>query len=164
MSPSRGTAALAAPEEGAEQVVVVEIGQAAFGLPIDLVREVVHVPPITRLPFPPPSVPGVVSVRGVVLPILDLGDRLFGTPSRRDGRLVIVADPDGRSELALLVDDVCELTTLDRDAGEEAPPEIEASLPEGFLAHVAGTAAGRIVALLDLEMVLARTDTPEGAR
>ncbi|MEX2572450.1 MAG: chemotaxis protein CheW [Gemmatimonadota bacterium] len=139
-----------------QQVVAVRIGSTEFGLPISLVREILHVPPITRLPFPPRSVAGVVAVRGEVLPVLDLGHRLFGRPSRRDGRIVVVTEPaDG--DLALLVDGVVDVVPL---AGkpEQPPPEVEASLPAGWIAGVIAADGGRLVTLLHLEPVLARSD------
>ena len=42
-----------APEERA---VVVRLGETEFGIDVRRVREVLRVPPISRLPFPPPSI------------------------------------------------------------------------------------------------------------
>lgn len=148
-----------APEERTEEeIVAVRVGGADFGIPVERVREVLRVPPLTRLPFPPPSILGVTGVRGAVLPVMDLGERLLGLPADREGRLVVVADPGSGSEVALLVDSVPGLTAV--AGGERTPPaEVEASLPTGWIAGVAETRDGRLVTLLDLAPVLALTDS-----
>jgi chemotaxis signal transduction protein len=142
------------------QAIVVRVGPVEVGLHVPLVREVVHVPPITRLPFPPPSVPGVVSVRGTVLPVVDLGDLLFGTPCSREGRLVVLTDPVGTGDVALLVDAVVDLVPL-AERVEEIPPEVAASLPEGWIEAVVSPRADRLVTLLNVREVLARNDQPD---
>lgn len=145
------------------QAVVVQLGETQFGIPIDRVHEVLHVPPITRLPFPPPSVLGVVNVRGVVLPIIDLGDRIFGVPAKRDGRIVVVTESQSRSDIALLVDQVIDLVPLDIDSGD-LPPELAASLPSGWIDSVISPGPDRLVTLLNLEPVLAKPDPADEER
>lgn len=145
------------------QAVVVQLGETQFGIPIDRVHEVLHVPPITRLPFPPPSVLGVVNVRGVVLPIIDLGDRIFGVPAKRDGRIVVVTESQSRSDIALLVDQVIDLVPLDIDSGD-LPPELAASLPAGWIDSVISPGPDRLVTLLNLEPVLTKPDPADEER
>jgi purine-binding chemotaxis protein CheW len=137
-------------------LVVIRVGQAEFGIRIESVLEVLHLPQVTRLPFPPPSVRGVVSVRGTLLPVLDLGNRLFGTEGKisESARIVVVRDPGGRGDVALLVDAVPGLAP----AGElpmEPPPEVTASLPAGWIEGVVTPAEDRAVTILHLEPVLA---------
>lgn len=140
-----------------DQAVIVRIGEAEFGIPIRSVREVLHVLPITRLPFATAAVPGVVSVRGSVLPVVDLGERLFAVPARRDGRLVVVHEP-ASGEVALLVDAVADLVrTSALDA--EPPPEVAASLPPGWVAGVITPSEDRLVTLLELARVLDRNES-----
>lgn len=142
-------------EDPSRQGVVIEVGGAHFAIRITQVHEVLHVPRITRLPFPPPSVSGVVNVRGAILPVLDMGDRLFGVPSRRDGRLVVVDEPQSGGEIALLVDQVIDLIGLDAER-HDVPPEAAASLPDAWIDSVLSPGAGRLITLLNLPPVLAR--------
>lgn len=136
------------------QVLAVEVGGVAFGLPVGQTREVVRVPDITRLPFPPPSILGVVSIRGELVPVLDLGARLLRQPSRRDGRLLLVVDPATGSEVALLVDAILGLSPA--SGQEPSPPaEVEAALPAGWVAGVVTSPTDRLITLLELAPVLA---------
>jgi purine-binding chemotaxis protein CheW len=133
--------------------LAVRVGGAEFGLPAAAVREVLRPPPLTRVPFPPPGVRGVAQVRGTVLAVVDLGERLGLAPVAPPGRLVVVWTR-AREAVGVLVDRVTGLVE-DGEAGTEVPPdEAEAALPPGWLAGVAVPGPGRRVALLHLERVL----------
>lgn len=137
--------------------VAVRLGGAEFGLPMDRVRAVLRPPPLTRVPFPPPDVAGVVHLRGALVAVLDLGTRLRSGPARRPGRLVVVASGGGGEPLALLVDAVA--GTVDTEEWVEPPPaEAVAALPDGWLEGMVRSAGGGLVALLHLDNVLAGED------
>ncbi|HEX2188548.1 MAG TPA: chemotaxis protein CheW [Longimicrobiaceae bacterium] len=134
--------------------MAVRLGAAEFGLPLERVHAVLRPPPVSRVPFPPPDVVGVVHLRGALLGVLDLGTRLRGAPARLPGRLVVVAPRAGGEALALLVDGVSGI--VEGEAGAEPPPpEAAAGLPDGWLGGVVRSEEGRLVALLDLDNVLA---------
>ena len=159
------TAGVAAPEEpgAAEEalpapeleIVTVRLGPAEFGIPIQHVREVLRVPPIAPVPFTPEALRGLVSVRGALLPVVDLGIRLLGAPAARPGRLAVVQRPDAPEMVALLVDAVTGLETFSEARLRPMPPELEAALPEGIAAGVVSRGPGRLVTLLRLQPVLA---------
>ena len=136
-----------------ERAVVVRVGSAEFGVDVTHVREVLRLPTITRLPFPPPTILGIVSVRGTLVPVMDLGLRLLDTAASREGRLVVVWDPESDGVVGLLVDEVLDLVPLDV-AAHAVPPEVAASLPEGWIRGVLAPTSERLVTLLDLPHVL----------
>lgn len=136
-----------------ERAVVVRVAGVEFGIDVRRVREVLRAPAITRLPFPPPSVLGIVSIRGALVPVVDLGERLLATPAARDGRLVVVRDPDREGSIALLVDAVLDLVSLEAVA-TDPPPEVEATLPAGWIQAVLAPESSRLVTLLELNKVL----------
>lgn len=138
------------------RVVAVTASGTEFGLPVEMVEEIVRVPAVTRLPHPPPTVRGVASVGGEVVTVMDLGMRLLGRSSTRERRLVVVRDPSTGEKVGLLVEDVAGLV---RDVEEiEPPPEAAVSLPNGWISGVVTPSADRVVTLLDLEAVLAIRD------
>lgn len=136
-------------------VVAVRLNAAEFGLPIDRVREVLAPPPITRVPFVPPAICGVASVRGTILPVLDLGLRLLGSEAVRPGQLVVVSGSEDEGPIGLLVDAATGLVEAPAELIQAPPPEAEATLPTGFILGVVVPEAGRLVTLLDLSRVLA---------
>jgi chemotaxis signal transduction protein len=150
---------LPAPEPDEEvretvEVLAVRVGGADFGIRVERVHSVIRVPAITRLPFPPPSIVGVVSVRGSLVPVLDLGDRLLGRPAARSGRIVLVDDGDAGQTIGLLVDGVVSLVTGSLDV-QDVPAEVEASLPAGWVTGILRAPDEQLITLLDLEPVLA---------
>lgn len=136
-----------------DRAVVVRVGGVEFGLDVRRVREVLRAPRITRLPFPPPTILGIVSIRGTLVPVMDLGERLLGRPADREGRLVVVRDPDREGSIGLLVDAVLDLVPL-AAASQSPPPEVEASLPAGWVEGVVSASQDRLVTLIDLIHVL----------
>lgn len=136
-----------------ERALVVRLGRTEFGIDVRQVREVLRPPEITRLPFPPPTILGIVSVRGTLVPVMDLGARLIDTPSSRTGRLVVVHENGNGSAVGLLVDEVLELVSL-HGTTREPPAEVEASLPDGWIQGVLSPTEDRLVTLLSLSHVL----------
>ncbi len=142
-------------------IVAVCLDAAEFGLAIERVREVLAPPPITRVPFVPAAICGVTSVRGVILPVLDLGLRLLGSEAERPGRLVVVRGTEGEGPVGLLVDAVTGVVEAPPESVQTPPVEAEATLPAGFILGVVAPEAGRLVTLLDLSRVLALAEPAE---
>lgn len=117
-------------------LLVLRLGDARFGLWIDEVLEIVRTPPISRLPLPSAEVPGVTSVRGDVIPVLDLGVRLLGAPAARPGRLVIVRHEPTGALVALLVDGAEALISIEPTALRDPPAAAQARLPAELVTGV----------------------------
>jgi purine-binding chemotaxis protein CheW len=129
------------------ELVVLVLGEARFGLWIDEVLEIVRTPPISRLPLARAELPGVTSVRGDVVPVLDLGVRLLGEPARRPGRLILVRDEETASVVGLLVDRVETLVSAGPDQVREPPPGSELHIPGEAIEGVVTTDLGVVTVL-----------------
>ncbi len=138
--------------EGARVVVPMRVGEALYGVAVDDVVQVVRAPRLTAVPHVPRAVRGVASVRGEILPVVDLGTRLHDRPVAEDGRLVVVRLPRTGESVGLLVDGVEGLMTGEGDA--DAPQETVTSLPAGMVEGVVRAEGRAPVALLSLSAVL----------
>jgi purine-binding chemotaxis protein CheW len=67
-------------DEAPFELACFELRGALYALDVSQVLEIVHVPPVVPLPHSPGLIEGVVDLRGVVLPIVDLGRVLGGAP------------------------------------------------------------------------------------
>ena len=105
-----------------EQVVVFLLDKEEFGVPIDSVQEIVRVPEeLTHVPKAPPSVEGVINLRGSVLPVIDLRRRLgMPTVERSEGQRVMVFVIDG-TRTGFIVDSVAEVLKIQKNAIVQAP-------------------------------------------
>jgi purine-binding chemotaxis protein CheW len=96
-----------------------------FGLPVAVVAEVIDPLPVTQVPYPPRLAPGLVNVRGVVAPLLDLRSRLGlseGGGGDRARMLVLDVKLDGEDmKVVALADDVDTIAELSEGTIEPVP-------------------------------------------
>lgn len=84
-------------------------GDQSYAIEVAFVREILRIPKIHSLPKVPAFVKGVIDLRGAILPVLDLRERLgLGVVDQKRGR-VIVMMPGGSQTLGLLVDSATEV-------------------------------------------------------
>jgi purine-binding chemotaxis protein CheW len=80
------------------QVVIFTLGEAAYAVPIGVVREVVPWTPPTPVPEAPPATLGVLDLRGELLPVVDLAARFRqarGRPYESMQIMVMAVDGQG---------------------------------------------------------------------
>ncbi len=97
---------------GPMELIAFQIGDQEFCIDIMSVREIRGWTPATPLPHAPPFVKGVINLRGTVLPILDLGERLGLGETQASPRHVIIVTRIERQLVGLLVDAVCDIITV----------------------------------------------------
>jgi len=131
-----------------------------FGINVFKVREVMRTPAITAAPDMPPAVKGMVSLRGALVPVVDLADYVgMGEDSPRQN--MIVTEYNGKTQ-GFLVESVDTILRLDW-AQMRVPPKMLASSMGGLVTAVTELPDGRLVMMLDVERVLAETDKEDDA-
>ncbi|HEU0052651.1 MAG TPA: chemotaxis protein CheW, partial [Longimicrobium sp.] len=104
------------------EILVFEVEGERYALDTGTVREVVRAVAVSRLPGAPPIVLGVIDVRGILVPVLDLRAR-FGLPPRAvDPAEHFVIAEAGERAVALRVDRTVGIAEVD-DASVAAPRE-----------------------------------------
>ena len=86
------------------EIVVFEIGDQRFGIPLTDTRELLRVPTTSPLPGAPSIIEGVVNIRDKIVPVLDIRKR-FRLPAKavQPSDYLVIAHVDGRT-VALRVD------------------------------------------------------------
>jgi purine-binding chemotaxis protein CheW len=144
----------AAGEERAQLLVVMAAGHTC-GLPVGIVREVAEPPPVSHVPFAPPSVVGIATLRDETMPVVDLRLRLGGEAAPGPEVRVVVVDVDHVGRVGLLVDGVAGLRRRPPPEDTEAiPPGLAETLPEGVARGLARFGAETVL-LLDAGALLA---------
>ena len=97
------------------QVVAFKLRNEEYGFSILNVQEIKGLTDITRVPFAPEFIKGVINLRGSVLPVIDLKKRLGleDTPYTANTRIVIVQYDE--VAVGMLVDAVTEVRTINAD-------------------------------------------------
>lgn len=125
-----------------------------FGINVFKVREVMRTPPITSAPDMPSSVKGMVSLRGLLVPVVDLAEYI-GMASEAPREIMIVTEYNGHTQ-GFLVESVDTILRLDW-AQMRVPPEMLTANLGGLVTAVTELPDGRLVMMLDVERVLAET-------
>lgn len=134
------------------KVIVFQLKDEEYAIPVQQVRSIEKVQHITRVPRTSKFVKGVINLRGVVTPIIDLRER-FGIealPFNEQTRIIIVALDE--IEVGLIVDaanDVLDIPTK----SIEPPPEVIEAVESDYINGVAKVGK-RLLILLNLEKVL----------
>ena len=125
-----------------------------FGVNVFKVREVMRVPEITHAPDMPSSVEGMVSLRGVLVPVVDLV-KYTGVETEKKPEIMIVTEYNGHTQ-GFLVEAVDTILRLDWSA-MRVPPDMLTAQMGGLVTAVTELADGRLVMMMDVEKVLSET-------
>ncbi len=125
-----------------------------FGINVFKVREVMRTPPITAAPEMPSSVEGMVSLRGALVPVVDLA-RYAGVSSDSPRSIMIVTEYAGHTQ-GFLVEAVDTILRLDWSQMKVPPDMLTAELG-GLVTAVTELPDGRLVMMMDVEKVLSET-------
>jgi purine-binding chemotaxis protein CheW len=139
-----------------KQLVVFNLGEEAYAIDINMVREIIQMQAITRVPGTPHSVEGVINLRGAVIPIVDLRKkfRLTKVSKDKDTRIVVVSCKG--QDVGVIVDSVAEVLRIPIDSIEPSSSVFN----DEHLEHLQGIVKleNRLVILLDMDQVLSRQD------
>ncbi|MFO1403819.1 MAG: chemotaxis protein [Azonexus sp.] len=125
-----------------------------YGINVFKVREVMRTPPITAAPDMPSSVEGMVSLRGVLVPVIDLAKYTgIATSTPRD--IMIVTEYAGHTQ-GFLVEGVDTILRLDWSK-MRVPPEMLTAQTGGLVTAVTELEDGRLVMMMDVERILSET-------
>jgi two-component system chemotaxis response regulator CheV len=125
-----------------------------FGINVFKVREVMRTPPITAAPEMPSSVEGMVSLRGVLVPVVDLA-KYAGMSIESPREIMIVTEYNGHTQ-GFLVEAVDTILRLDWSQMRVPPDMLTANLG-GLVTAVTELPGPKLVMLLDVEKVLSET-------
>ncbi|MDR0441349.1 MAG: chemotaxis protein [Candidatus Accumulibacter sp.] len=125
-----------------------------FGINVFKVREVMRTPPITGAPEMPDSVEGLVSLRGALVPVVDLA-QYTGVSTETPRSIMIVTEYAGHTQ-GFLVEGVDTILRLDWSQ-MKVPPEMVTAEMGGLVTAVTELADGRLVMMMDVEKILSAT-------
>ncbi len=141
--------------------IVFRLAQEDFGVDVAQVRSIERVQAITFVPKAPSFVKGVINLRGSVIPVIDLRERLALAIAAEtsDTRFIVVNVL--HQDVAFIVDAANDVTDIDRTSLEPAP----ASFGSVDIAYLQGVAKlkDKLLILLNLENILAEHEALQAA-
>jgi len=144
------------------QLISFTVGSEQYGLELMNVKEIIRMRDATWLPQSPSCVKGIINLRGDIVPIVDLRERLGlehsqATPATR----VIVVDMEGQ-HVGLVVDAASQVVRMAADQFE-APPPMTNGESQKFISLV-GKAGQDLIVMLNLEHLLSPGEMGEISR
>lgn len=142
------------------KTIIFQLANEEYIIPIEQVRSIEKVNTITRVPGTPNFVKGVINLRGIIIPLIELRKRfdLEEVAFTEDTRVIIVTVDE--IEIGLIVDAATGVIDVPVEA-LEAQVSIAASQQNGFIKGIAKV-EDRLLILLNLEKVLHMEDIAEG--
>lgn len=152
---SRDVPSPAEPQGGVQKFLTFRLGEESYGVEIERVQEIKGYSTVTPLPNCPSYVRGVLNLRGVIVPVVDLRKR-FGMidVDYTNRNAIIVLVTQGRLA-GLLVDDVSDV--LDVPRGDVHAPPIGVGSAANFVRGLARVGDGLMIQV-DVEKVIAVGD------
>jgi len=133
------------------------LGDNLFAVPVGRVEGVLEMQKVTRVPNARLHMRGVTNHRGSVIPVVDPGIRLSGTPvdlSADPAIIVLQLDFSGEAlSIGMLADGVREVMDLDATM-IEVPPKLGGRMDSRFIQGIGKTPEGFVV-ILDLDAAFA---------
>ena len=132
------------------------LGDEEYGIDIQKVQELRGYDAVTRLANSADYIKGVVNLRGVIVPIIDMRIKLqLGTPVYDQFTVVIIINVAGRV-VGMVVDSVSDVITLTREQ-IKATPEMGTTVASDYLIGL-GVVDQRMLILMDIDRMLSSAD------
>lgn len=137
-----------------QKMVVFQLADEEYCLNVQNVKSIERMLPITRVPRVSPFVKGVINLRGVVTPVIDLRLRLElpATDYTEKTRIIMVVLDD--MDVGLIVDGAHDVVDINEEA-IEPPPEVVGNTVEDYIEGVCQV-ENRLLTILNLAKVLDR--------
>lgn len=141
------------------KAIIFQLKDEEYAISVQQVGSIERVQHITRVPQTATFVKGVINLRGVVTPIIDLRDRFdIETTEFTDSTRIIIVYINNM-EVGLIVDAAYDVIDIPQDA-IEPPPEVIGTVDVDYIDGVAKIDS-RLLMLLNMERVLSKKEMKE---
>ena len=138
------------------EVLAFTLGQEEYGIDIQKVQELRGYDAVTRIANAPEHIKGVVNLRGIIVPIIDMRIKFnLGTPTYDQFTVVIILNMASRV-MGMVVDSVSDVITLSPEQIKPAP-EMGSVLDTEYLIGL-GTLDERMLILVDIDKLMSSAD------
>jgi purine-binding chemotaxis protein CheW len=145
---------------GNREFLTFRLGGEEYGIDILKVQEIRGYDKVTRIANAPAHILGVINLRGVIVPIVDLRVRFGLAEARYDAFTVVVILNVAQRVVGAVVDSVSDVLELAPEQIRSAP-EIDAVVDTGAITGLASVRQGeseRMLILLDIERLMTGAD------
>ncbi|MYN04655.1 chemotaxis protein CheW [Pseudoduganella sp. DS3] len=140
----------------AAEYLAFTLGQEEYGIDIQKVSEIRSYESPTRIASAPDYMKGVINLRGLIVPIIDMRVRFqLGEPTYGPFTVVIILHIGNRT-VGIVVDAVSDVTILEPEQVKDAP-DISGAMDTEYITGL-GTVDDRMLILVDIERLMSSAD------
>ena len=137
---------------GVKECLSFRLGEEEYGIDILAVREIRAFEKPTRIASAPAFILGVVNLRGVIVPIVDLRIKFGVAEARYDGSTVVIILNVANRVLGMVVDSVSDVVAL-KDEEIRPAPEFSSAIEASYVRGLASL-EGRLLILVDIHALM----------
>ncbi|KRB84461.1 chemotaxis protein CheW [Noviherbaspirillum sp. Root189] len=139
-----------------QEYLAFTLGKEEYGIDILKVQEIRGYETVTRIANAPDFIKGVVNLRGIIVPIVDMRIKFhLGEPTYDQFTVVIILNIGGRV-VGMVVDSVSDVITLSPEQIKPAP-EMGTALNTDYLIGL-GTIDQRMLILVDIDKLMSSAE------
>lgn len=141
------------------QYVAFSVGEEEYGLPILSVQEIISLPLLTRIPGVPDYIPGIINLRGHIIPLYILKTKFNKHKVKLDSNSIVVIvqiGKDSNNTVGFIVDSVSDVVSITEEDFQKAP-EFTDSLNSNFIDKI-GHIGSRMIVIIDMEKFFSDSD------
>ncbi|MFC5459271.1 chemotaxis protein CheW [Massilia niabensis] len=143
-------------EDFSREVLAFKLGQEEYGIDILAVQEIRGYEPVTRIANAPDFIKGVVNLRGVIVPIVDMRIKFNLADPTYDSTTVVIVLNLGKKTVGMVVDSVSDVTNLTNEQIRPAP-DLGGALSADYLTGL-GTLDERTLILVDIVALMSSAE------
>src|SRR4051812_39683468 len=139
-----------------QEFLAFTLGSEEYGIDILKVQEIRGYEAVTRIANAPEFIKGVINLRGIIIPVVDMRIKFnLGTPTYDQFTVVIILNIGGRI-MGMVVDSVSDVTTLSAEQIKPAP-DMGSAFNSDYLMGL-GTVDERMLILIDIDKLMSSSE------
>ncbi len=156
LAPAQASSQAATSAAAIREFLAFKLGREEYGIDILRVQEIRSYEPPTRMVNAPGFILGVVNLRGVIVPIIDMRIKFGMDEVKYDSFTVVIVLNIGKQVVGMVVDSVSDVISLTPDQLRPAP-EFSGAI-DGNSVLAIGSVGQRMLILLDIEKLMGGAD------
>lgn len=143
-------------ETQSNRFLTFSLGRESYGIDIKYVKEIIGIQDITEIPELPEYVKGIVNLRGIIIPVVDVRLKFKKEPKEYNDRTCVIVVDIRNVSIGLIVDKVAEVVTISQEDIVE-PPQMNQGYNNRYIKKI-GKIGNDVKLILDCEKMLIGND------
>jgi len=139
-----------------DQYVIFSVGQEEFGVPVLAVQEIISLGEYSRIPGTPDYIPGIINIRGMVIPLYHLKRRLGIEGEDSSKPVVVILQLEEGPWVGFIVDAVSDVMNISGEHLQETP-NFSSTVDVNYIDQI-GQVGNRMIMLISIEQFFTQKD------